>query len=141
VRRAMMVGVAPVCVALFLTQANAQQSIAPGDGAGAVTGTVPALNHPPVFTVRGTVNVGNLPLDAQGNLKVSGGGGAQAAPVAHFVGVAIGTVERQQGFDPEYPILAMSPTFRVSRSARRAAASDLTRQGRESRQGGGRASG
>jgi len=54
------------------------------------------------------VNVGNFPLDEHGNLRVSGGGGTPAPPVAHFVGVTTATVDRQAGFDPEYPILAMN---------------------------------
>jgi len=68
VRRALLVGVALVCVGLFLTQVFAQRAVPARDGAGAtapapgvaanlpmtvVPSEIPApVTHPPIVTVR-----------------------------------------------------------------------------------------
>jgi hypothetical protein len=66
--------VALVCVALILG-----------------TGNIEAPPEQKVTEVAGTVDVGNLPLDAEGNLRVTGEI-ILAAPMIRFVGFTSGTV-------------------------------------------------
>jgi hypothetical protein len=76
---------------------------------------------PHTIEITGTIDVGNLPLDDEGNLLVSGiscGGGP--APV-RFVGVTTQTVSRNPGeFDPEFPVLAMNHACHAEFPATRA---------------------
>ncbi len=48
--------------------------------------------------VTGVVDVGNFPLDAEGNVRVSGELGTGTSAVAHFVGITAGTVESNGSF-------------------------------------------
>jgi hypothetical protein len=51
-----------------------------------VTGSVAVTNFPATQTVGGTVQVGNLPIDAEGNVRVAGAL-ATARPIPHFAGL------------------------------------------------------
>ena len=57
------------------------------------TQTVEVRNFPLIVTVEGTVDVGNLPLDAEGNVRVAGELGMGSSAAARFVGISAGTVE------------------------------------------------
>jgi hypothetical protein len=136
-RKAAVYGLALVCVCmLFALSGPSAQRIVNGDGGGStstapvpvsvanfptvqavqvqkpitVTGSVAVTNFPAVQEVAGTVNVGNLPVDADGNVKVSGGHVAVAV-LAHFVGTTTtsgffsgqGTLALSRGCNAEMP--------------------------------------
>jgi hypothetical protein len=110
-RKAVLYGVAVVCVCLLFALSGPQaQKVISGNGNDTssspvpvavsnfpqiqpvavdktvtVTGSVAVTNLPAVQQVAGTVNVGNLPVDADGNVKVVGIAAAPSASV-HFVG-------------------------------------------------------
>jgi len=98
-RKAVVYGLAVVCVCLLFALSGplAQRTIVGGDDGGPgttavpvtvanfpqvqpvqvdktvnVTGSVAVINLPAVQQVAGTVNVGNLPLNQDGNLRVTG---------------------------------------------------------------------
>lgn len=96
-RKAALYGLVVVCVCmLFSLSGPSAQKVVSGDGGGStagpvpvsvanfpanqavfalrpipITGSVSVTNFPPVQQVAGTVSVGNLPVDADGNLRVS----------------------------------------------------------------------
>jgi len=109
-RRAAFYGLVLLCVCvLFALRGPSAQRIVSGDGGGStsgpvpvsvanfpqvqpvaidktvnVTGSVAVTNFPLVQQVAGTVNVGNLPVDAEGAIRVTGTLAAPPPP-PHFV--------------------------------------------------------
>ena len=69
-RKVMVWGFVLVAVALLFTGVQAQRIAPIQDAPNKTAGQVEVVNFPAVQTVGGTVNVGNLPLDGDGNLEI-----------------------------------------------------------------------
>jgi hypothetical protein len=96
-RKGALYGLAVVCVCLlFAVSGPEAQRIAPSPDAAASRPTqVEVTNFPTVQEVVGTVNVGNLPVDAEGNVKVTL---SSLAPVVRFIGFTDVTFEAPSPF-------------------------------------------
>jgi hypothetical protein len=97
-RKAALYGLVLVCVCiLFALSGPSAQRIAPEPSAPVSRpAQVEVTNFPAVQQVAGTVSVGNLPVDENGDLRVSGGH-VSVVVLANFVGVTAATFYSGQG--------------------------------------------